>query len=95
MRIALDYDKTYTLDENLWFHFITWAQLGGHTVDLVTMRYRIPAEQIPEHVCRLFDHVEYTERKAKKAHMESIGRPVDIWIDDMPNFILQDAWVGE
>lgn len=95
MRIALDYDKTYTLDEHLWWQFITLAQLNGHMVDLVTMRHCTPEEQIPEHVCRNFDRVEYTGRKAKKAHMESIGRPVDVWIDDCPQFILQDAWVGD
>ncbi|WP_060176651.1 hypothetical protein [Burkholderia territorii] len=95
MRIAIDYDNTYTADEFLWYHFITMAQIGGHSVELVTMRYKTPVEEIPEHICRLFDNVEYTERKSKKSHMDSIGRPVDIWIDDMPNFIMQDAWAGD
>lgn len=39
--------------------------------------------------------LEYTDRKAKKPHMESISRPVDVWIDDCPQFILQDAWTGK
>lgn len=95
MRIALDYDKTYTADPELWDCFITIAKSRGHSVEIVTMRRREWAEVVPSDLTDRVSRVEYTDRKAKKAHMEALGRPVDIWIDDMPQFILEDAWTGD
>jgi hypothetical protein len=95
MRIALDYDKTYTADPEMWDCFITLAKSHGHSVEVVTMRRREWSEAIPEQLSERASRVEYTDRKAKKPHMEALGRPVDVWIDDMPQFILQDAWTGD
>lgn len=38
MRIALDYDKTYTLDPEFWDRVITIARHHGHDVRMVTAR---------------------------------------------------------
>jgi hypothetical protein len=95
MRIALDYDKTYTADPDMWDAFITLATSRGHSVEVVTMRTMTWAEMLPQSLCERATRVEYTDRKAKKAHMEALGRPVDIWIDDTPQFIIEDAWTGD
>ena len=80
MFIALDYDKTYTADPDLWNDFIVIAQKRGHTVKIVTMRS--PEETI---VGAPVD-VVYTSRKAKASVVEA-----DIWIDDSPSWIYQDS----
>jgi hypothetical protein len=43
-----------------------------------------PEEAITDIPCE----VVYTNRKGKRAHMASIDRPVDVWIDDMPHHIV-------
>lgn len=80
MLIALDYDKTYTADSELWDRFVHDALSNGHTVKIVTMRY--PHETIIDPPCEVI----YTSRKAK---MKTIR--ADIWIDDSPHWIYQDA----
>jgi hypothetical protein len=91
MRIALDYDKTYTAMPEVWDVFIAAARAAGHAVEIVTMRYGSPDELIPDHVACKVDYVVYTRRKGKARHMQFMDRPVDIWIDDCPRFILLDA----
>ena len=80
MIIALDYDKTYTADPKLWNRFIEDAKFNGHTVKIVTMRY--PSETIENSPCE----VVYTSRTAKAKIIKA-----NIWIDDSPHWIYQDA----
>ena len=87
MRIALDYDGSYTADPALWDAFIASARLRGHEVHLVTMRAESEPVRLGAHV----DRIHYTDRKAKRPYMEARGLPVQVWIDDMPDFILQGA----
>lgn len=93
MRIGLDYDGTYTLDPELWMMFVNHAQARGHEVWVVTMRTPEEGLDIGE-LASAVDGIEFTSRKAKRNHMNYLGRPVDIWIDDMPMFINEDAWQG-
>lgn len=80
MRIALDYDNTFTCDPDMWLGFIRAAKSRGHEVKIVTMRY--PSEPV-----EVTDaEVVYTSRKAKAAYY-----PADVWIDDCPTFIFRDA----
>lgn len=92
MIIALDYDNTYTADQQLWNNFILDAQHRGHVVICVTMR------RPDEPVTVSWKHsmpVYYTSRKAKKKFIEDLGITPAIWIDDSPLWILADAWVPE
>lgn len=91
MRIALDYDKTYTADPEMWDCFITLAKSRGHSVEVVTMRRQVWEETLPPDLVDRVSRVEYTDRKGKMAHMEALGRHIDIWIDDSPHFIILDA----
>ena len=88
MRIALDYDNTYTADPPLWDLFITQPAQRGHQVVCVTMRH--PHEPAPIANCDIL----YTGRKAKRAWASSLGMEFDIWIDDSPEYILRDAFTG-
>jgi hypothetical protein len=80
MQIALDYDKTYTLDPMFWNKFVDLAKSCGHTISIVTMRH--PHEAITD----VELPIVYTSRKAKNKHFLA-----DIWIDDSPNWIFQDS----
>lgn len=87
LHIALDYDGTYTADPALWNKFIKMAQAHGHKVTCVTMRKACLTERLDLEI-----DVVYTNRKGKMDHCqrEGIGH-IDIWIDDMPHFILEDV----
>lgn len=87
MIIALDYDGTYTADPALWDAFIRSARARSHQVHLVTMR----AESEPVRLGEPVDRIHYTDRKAKRPYMQARGLSVQIWIDDMPDFILGSA----
>ncbi len=85
MRIALDYDDTYTADPELWDKFI---DLCGkkHEVWIVTMRH--PTE--PLELGRSM-RVMFTSRQAKMEYCLERGMVFDIWIDDKPHWILEDG----
>jgi hypothetical protein len=85
MLIALDHDGTYTADPLMWDALIFAALNRGHQVVCVTMRY--PHEQVA-----LPCEVIYTSRKAKAAHMATLGLAPDVWIDDKPQWIFQDSF---
>jgi hypothetical protein len=87
MNIALDYDGTYTADPALWDTFILCAHNRGHQVHIVTMRHESEPVRIGERPAR----IHYTDRKAKRPFMQALGVPVQIWIDDMPDFIVGSA----
>ena len=84
MKIAIDYDGTFTADRKLFSEFIKLAQQAGHTVICVTMRYPSKQETISDMPCPIF----YTERKSKLKYMAENGHTdINIWIDDMPFLI--------
>lgn len=94
MIIALDYDQTYTRDPDLWNKFIELAKLAGHKIICITMRF--PHEKIE---CGWTDYnndetgvkVYYTNRKAKLIWAKANNVRVDIWIDDKPGWLFDDA----
>ena len=95
MNISLDYDNTYTRDPVFWDMFISNAQHFNHTVYCVTMRHTHPFESIEvlETIGRAIgqDMCHFTGRKNKKDFMFALGISIDVWIDDNPFFILNDA----
>ena len=77
MKIALDFDNTFTADPELWVHFANIARVRGHEVVVVTSRY--PENPPPplyglQIICCSFT--------AKRKHYQA-----DIWIDDDPKHI--------
>jgi hypothetical protein len=82
MNVAIDYDKTYTLDPELWNSFIEQLNSRGHKVWCVTSRIDSPANQseviIPNAMtifCGFASKVWYTKE---------LGISIDVWIDDDP-----------
>lgn len=93
MLIALDYDGTYTTDPELWDQFIANARMRGHEVYCVTMRYaETENEEVETNLGAKVDKIIYTNRKAKKAAFRiQCNKNPDIWIDDNPDWLYEDA----
>lgn len=93
MKIALDYDLTYSADPVLWREFISLAKAAGHDIRIVTARdVRLDrtggivfAEQFVE--------VIYCGGVAKKWFCERFVEDFspDVWIDDKPESILVNS----
>lgn len=84
MKIALDYDGTYTEDPELWNFFKVMAERMGHEVWIVTMRR-------PEERIEGIDQVIYTSRKAKKIYCDENNLGFTIWIDDTPEWLFTNG----
>lgn len=89
LKIALDYDLTYTADPKLWNNFIDDATEKGHDIRIVTARS-------PKHDNignRVGDvPVIYCDGVAKRFHCtwfadDGAGWIPDIWIDDKPDAV--------
>ena len=93
MLIALDYDGTYTADPELWEQFISNARMRGHKVYCVTMRYEDTENtEVELNLNSKVDKIVYTNRKAKKsAFRMQCGYNPNIWIDDIPEWLFEDA----
>lgn len=91
MVLSLDFDDTYTRDPLLWDAFVEAARKRGHTVYCVTMRYKTEGADVLKLLKGKVDDIFFTERKNKHDFMFEQGIFVNVWIDDMPWFILHDA----
>lgn len=90
MKIALDYDLTFTLDSSFWEDFIWMAQGAGHEVRIVTARS--PKYDNIDSVIQDLCPVIYCDGVAKRFHCEWFaengdGWMPDIWIDDKPQSV--------
>lgn len=91
IHFALDFDGTYTLNPPAWQAFIRAVMASGQTVAIVTMRDVDELAAVYFAVADLGIHVFATERKAKKAFMRQHGHEVNVWIDDNPDWLYEDA----
>jgi hypothetical protein len=91
MLFALDYDGTYTEDPDLWLAFIANARARGHQVWVVTMRNESESEEVREQLLDKVDNIVFTDRRAKALYLRARGVEPDVWIDDMPWFVVGDA----
>jgi len=92
MIICIDFDGTYTADPILWNHFIETAKSHGHDVVCATMRYPTENDPIETLLEGRVSEIIYTCRKAKKEYVTThLGKKPDIWIDDNPDWLYEDA----
>ena len=89
MVIALDYDDTYTLDPEFWDEFVDIAHHAHHEVLIVTARpwAEVHLADIRATQGLLELPIYATGLMGKRAYMNSIGVNVDVWIDDLPEWI--------
>lgn len=83
MKIAVDYDDTFTRDKRLFAEFISNAIKRGHNVTFVTFRPPGPFNRDIEKAAELLGiDIVYTGGRQKQHCFEA-----DIWIDDKPELI--------
>ncbi len=88
MKIALDYDNTYTLDPDGWNIFIETMISRGHEIYIVTHRH-YELDKIP-HDIKI--HIIYTNGVAKKLYTWAFhGVEIDVWIDDKPETVFENS----
>lgn len=85
MRIALDYDDTFTLDRPLWTRFVEDVLKNqGNSVTFVTFRGPDWSNyDIEEDAKRLGIDIVYTNGQHKMNVFKA-----DVWIDDRPELIV-------
>lgn len=86
MRIAIDYDGTYTADPTLWDAFIQLARTAGHSIWIVTCRRGTEEEK--EDIKVAGAYTVFTNMGAKRPFCENRQLKIDVWIDDDPCCIL-------
>lgn len=93
MKIALDYDGTYSADPLFWNAFIAQSINDGHEVRIVTAR-----DERFDRTAKLVElekriPVVYCRGVAKKWYMTHFGDGFvpDIWIDDRPQSIFTNS----
>lgn len=93
MKVALDYDKTFTLDQPFWLGFVLACQDNGHDVRIVTVRDERHDRTAPLIELEKTIQVIYTRGVAKQwfcTHFTDGWMP-DVWIDDNPTTIFNNS----
>jgi hypothetical protein len=88
LKIALDFDQTYTADMPMWDQFIDLARARNHDVRIVTFRDSTMRDHYLDKLSQRIP-VIYTEAQQKRRFCADMGWFVDIWIDDSPEFIVE------
>lgn len=87
MKIALDYDETYTADPGLWELFVKEAQRRGHQVVIVSFRFQFGDNRDLEATASALSvPVVYTNARQKQHIVQA-----DVWIDDSPESVVSEC----
>lgn len=91
MKIALDYDRTYTADPEFWNMVCATACDYDHEIRIVTARHQTK-DNIDEKLPHYMRTVIYCDGVAKQwfCHHVAEWEP-DIWIDDKPRGIYENG----
>lgn len=91
--IALDFDRTFTADIDMWRYLIWLFVYRGHKVYLVTGRHDTPEnkalvyETVGEAWVVLLKDCVFCNHQPKRDVCLAAGIVIDIWIDDLPELI--------
>lgn len=95
MKVALDFDGTFTADPGFWFNFVRTAQSFGHQVWIVTARDEINDgiawnAVMPKARPPIFApcDVIFCDGRTKRKVTRELGIEIDVWIDDNPAGII-------
>jgi DNA-binding LacI/PurR family transcriptional regulator len=93
VNLSLDFDGTYTRDPETWNNVVALFRAAGHKVYVVTMRYDNENEgtAVRSALEGKVDGIYFTGRKAKAPFMFEQGISIDVWLDDIPFFVDNNA----
>lgn len=94
MHVAIDYDDTYTRDPEAWNQVILILIAAGHTVWCVSLRNERVMKEVRDTVGQYVgeDACFGTNNVSKRSYMYvQEGIYIDVWIDDSPEFIANNA----
>lgn len=95
MKLALDYDGTYTLDPDFWLDVVDLARIYGHEVRIVTHRDERLDRTAPLAKAEQAVPVIYTRGISKRFFCEHFSDFVpDVWIDDKPESITHNSSIS-
>lgn len=91
LKIALDYDDTFTSDKPMWANIVSFMKSNGCDVRFVTARFestdKYSNEDILQDSDRLNLPIIFCNGKPKEDVTNRVGFKVNIWIDDHPLWI--------
>lgn len=89
MKIALDFDETYTRDPSLWRSLIFHAQDRHHEVFVVTARCETKDGIHPDWLppCPVI----FCDGRPKREVTRERGIQIDVWIDDDPYSLIHGS----
>lgn len=93
MIISVDYDNTYTADPAMWDEAIKLFLSVGHTVICCTARPEIMGQVVLDSIGKLVPIV-FAGGEWKREACLKRGYKVNVWIDDMPEYIGPQTIVG-
>ena len=93
MIIAIDYDNTYSADPPMWDEVIKTFQASGHTVVCVTARPEMMGQPVLDSVGKLVPCL-FCGGEWKREYALKHGYKVNVWIDDMPEYIGPQTIIG-
>lgn len=86
--IGLDYDDTFTTDPHAWAEAMHVLRAAGFTIVGTTFRYEEHEPIKNPLYTQVCDAIIYCNRESKAVHAERAGYKVDIWIDDIPQYVM-------
>lgn len=90
---SFDYDNTISRDPTGFLFLMRFLRERGHTIYVVTARRKDVHPEDFQWLLELGWEVIWTEHKAKQQFMIDRGTPIDVFIDDCPDALLND-WHG-
>lgn len=91
MRIAIDFDDTYTADPAMWNEIVLLMIASGHEVFCVSARPDSHMEKVRQTIGQVIgeNYCFGTQLIAKRDYMKkNHGLEFDVWIDDTPDAIV-------
>jgi hypothetical protein len=87
-RIAIDFDETYTADPACFAEIVAVLRRYQHRPLIVSCRRNTPKNRnVISEIVGDDLLIILTDLKPKRPFCESMGLPVDIWMDDMPECV--------
>lgn len=87
INFGLDFDGTVSEDPELFRQFVTLALLRGHFVYVTTARHVSDTEEIEAALPGI--EIIASGGQPKKWAADQAGVSIDVWIDDMPQVIME------